>query len=162
MAIKLWEPVVTSLRDRLETDLPATITTINSTQTTPSYPIENPQRVLDFIPTVADMFAFPVVGISDGIFNLEDDTGWGATGVFELTIVVFLQNADPRALAWQLRRYAQAVTRVALEDRSIGDGWGVTLKQVRPGPTLGRDENPRQWLSTVAVSIEVKSEQDSV
>ena len=72
MAIKLWEPVVTSLRDRLETDLPATITTINSTQTTPSYPIENPQRVLDFIPTVADMYAFPVVGISDGIFEVED------------------------------------------------------------------------------------------
>jgi hypothetical protein len=34
------------------------------------------------------------------------------------------------------------------------------MKRVRPGPTLGRDESPRQWISTVALIIEVKSEQD--
>lgn len=160
MAIEIWEAVVPELRDRLETNLPAVITTINSTQTNPTFPIENPQRVLDYIPTVADMYNFPIVGISDGIFYLEDDVGWGGTGRCEFTIVVFLQHPDPRTLAWQLRRYAQAITRVCLATRSVGDGWGITLKQVRPGPTLGRDSDPKQWVSTVAVSIEVKSEQD--
>lgn len=162
MAIKLWGPIVTSLRDRLETDLPATIDTINSTETSPSYPIPYPGRVLDFIPPVADMFALPIVAISDGPLTFRDDTGWGATSVAELTVVAFLQGTDQRQLAWQLRRYAMAITRVTLANRSIGpDGWGVIMRGVRPGPTLGRDSDPKQYLSTVAVSIEVRSEADT-
>jgi hypothetical protein len=162
MTIKLNEPLITALQSKLQTGLNAVIDNINATQTDPAYPIEYPQQVLDYIPPVSQMTSFPIVGISDGEMDFQDDVGWGATGVFELTVVVFLQHPDQRALVWQLRRYAQAIVRTAMEGRRLGsEGWSMTMKRVRPGPTLGRDESPRQWISTVALIIEVKSEQDS-
>lgn len=161
MTIKLNEDVVNTLRDRLETDLPAVIATINSDQTDPAFTVPSPQQVLDYIPPVADLNVFPTIGISDGDISFEDDTGWGATGLFDLTVVCFLQSSNQRELVWWLRRYGQAICRVALDGRRMGvEGWGVTLRGVRPGPTLGRDETPRQWMSTTAVTITVKTEQD--
>lgn len=160
MTMQLWEPVVKTLRQRLETNLPTHIADINAAQTDPLYPIENPQRVLDYIPPVADLYALPCVGISDGPLTFQDDVGWGATGVFELTVVVFLQSADQRQLVWQLRRYAQAIIRAVDRGSGLDEGWGVTLRNVRPGPSLGRDTDPKQWLSTVAVTVVVKTEQD--
>lgn len=161
MTIQLNEPVVTTLRNRLEAQLPAIITAINAL-VTDGYTIENPQRVLDYVPPVTDMNALPLLGISDGEMRLEDDTGWGATGVFDLSIVVFLQHSDQRQLVWMLRRYAQAVVRAARTPTvGMGEGWGVYNFRVRPGPTLGRDESPRQWLSTIAITFTVKTNQDT-
>lgn len=162
MTIKLNEDVVNTLRDRLEADLPAVLVSINTTQTDPLYPLPMPQQVLDYIPPVSDLHVLPTIGIADGDVEFEDDVGWGATGVFDITIVCFLQSSDQRELVWWLRRYGQAIVRVALDTRRMGvEGWGVTLRRVRPGPTLGRDENPRQWLSTTAVTITVKTNQDA-
>lgn len=161
MTVKLNEPLVISLQNKLTTTLNAIVDDINTNQTSPAYSIEYPQQVLDYIPTISQLTSFPTVAISDGDMYLEDDVGYGATGVFELTVVAFIQDPDQRALAWKLRRYAQAMTRCILANRRLEtEGWSVVLKRVRPGPTLGRDENPRQWISTVAVIIEVKSEQD--
>lgn len=161
MTIRLQEPVVTAVIARLQTQLPAIIADINSSITDGYLLPTDTSRILDYIPPVADMYTMPVIGISDGEMHFEDDTGWGATGVFDLSIVVFIQNADQRALAWQLRRYAQALVQaLRTPTNAIGEGWGVVIKGIRPGPTLGRDENPRQWMSTVAVTITVKSEQD--
>lgn len=161
MTIQLNEPVVTTLRSRLETELPAIVTAINAT-VTDGFTIDAPQRVLDYIPPVGDLNALPLIGISDGEMILEDDTGWGATGVFDISVVVYLQSSDQRVLAWQLRRYAQALVRaIRTPTIAIGEGWGVYNFRVRPGPTLGRDESPRQWLSTIAVTFTVKTEQDS-
>lgn len=162
MTIKLNEDIVNTLRDRLEANLPSVIDTINSEQVDPPYTVPKPLQVLDYIPTVSDLSAFPTIGISDGDIHFEDDTGWGATGIFDLTVVSFLQSSDQRTLVWWLRRYGQAVCRVALDSRRMGvEGWGVTLRGIRPGPTLGRDETPRQWMSTTAVTITVRTNQDS-
>lgn len=161
MAEQLWEPLVNGIVSKLTTNLNGYIDTINSQQTSPAFAIEYPQRILDYIPPISDLYALPTIGISDGDFHIEDDVGWGGTGVCEFSIVVFLADSDQRALAWKLRRYAQAVYRCVMAEREIPtEGWGVTLKRVRSGPTLGRDEGPRDWLSTIAVQIEVKSEQD--
>lgn len=162
MTIRLNEDVINTLRDELESDLPTLVASINAANLDPLYPLPVPYQVLDYIPPVAELTGFPTIGISDGDITFEDDTGWGATGLFDLTIVCFLQSPNHRELVWWLRRYGQAIVRSALEGRRLGaEGWGVTLKSVRPGPTLGRDENPRQWLSTTAVTITVKTEQDS-
>lgn len=161
MTIDLNNSLVTSLKTRLETDLNAIIDTVNSTLATPAFPIPYPFQVFDFIPTVAELQQLPVLGISDGDFEFQDDVGFGATGICELTVVCFLQHADQRTLAWHLRRYAIALTRCILTGRSLPpDGWGMVLRRVRPGPTLGRDESPRIWLSTVAITVSLRSEQD--
>lgn len=161
MTVNLNDTLVTSMKTRIETNLPAIITTINATLTTPAYPISPPFQVLDYIPTVGDLEQTPVIGISDGDFLFEDDQGLGATGVCEMTVVVFLQADDQRELAWMLRRYAIALARTILPTRALPpDGWGMILRRVHPGPTLGRDEAPRQWLSTVAITVSIRSEQD--
>lgn len=162
MTITLNGPVITTLKARLETNMPIMIADINLNQITPVYTIDNPAQVLDYIPTTADLFQFPTLGISDGNILLDDDTGWGATGIFDLTVVAFIQDADLRALAWKLRRYAQAMVRsIRSPDMKLGDGWGIYNFSVRPGPTLGRDEDPRLFMSTVAVTFFVKTEQDT-
>lgn len=161
MTIQLTEPTVTALVAKLSAGLNAKIDEVNSA-VTDGYPIDYPAAILDYVPPVGVMPAFPIVCISDGNVFLEDDTGFGATGVFDLTIVIYIQNVDQRALAWQLRRYAQAVARCALDQRRIGTAaWGVVLNAVRSGPTLARDESPREFLSTVAITITCKTEQDT-
>lgn len=161
MTVNLQEPLITALKSRLETTLNPIIDNINANNTSPLYPIPYPFQVLDFIPTVAELQQLPVLGISDGDFTFADDVGWGATGEFDVTVVAFLAHADQRTLAWNLRRYAIALVRCILDDRSLPpEGWGMVLRRVRPGPTLGRDESPRTWLSTVAVTVCIKSEQD--
>lgn len=161
MTIKLNEDVIKTLHARLTSDLATAVETINSEQTSPLYPLPAPAQVFDYIPAVSELRAFPTIGLSDGDLVFQDDVGWGATGVFDITIVCFLQSADQRELVWWLRRYGQAITRVALDTRRLGEGWAVNLKNVRPGPTLGRDESPRQWMSTTAVTITVSTNQDT-
>lgn len=161
MTVNLNEVLVTSMKTRLETTLNPIIDTVNSSFTNPLYPISYPFQVLDFIPTIAELQQMPVLGISDGDFTLDDDTGLGATGLCDLTVVAFIQCDDQRELAWNLRRYAIAMVRCMLAGRSLPpDGWGMLLRNVRPGPTLGRDEDPRIWMSTTAVTVSIRSEQD--
>lgn len=161
MTIQLNEPVITSCVARLNAQLPAIITAINAV-VTDGYTLPPDFRVLDYIPPVSDLYAVPTIGISDGPMQLEDDTGWGATGVFDLSFVVYVQSADQRYLAWALRRWAQALVRALRSPtNAIGEAWGVSNFRVRPGPTLGRDETPRQWVSTTSVTATFKSEQDA-
>lgn len=162
MPINLNNGIVNALAARLTANMPTYINAVNAEMTNPDFPLDQIQRVLDYIPVIADLSAFPVIGIADGDVMFHDDTGWGATGETTLSIVVFEQHADQRALAWRLRRLAIATTRCVLEGRTLPpEGWGVMLRRVRPGPTLGRDETPRQWMSTVTVQIDVKTNQDT-
>jgi hypothetical protein len=163
MTLKLNETIVPAIQARLTANLPAIVTDINTNNTSPTYPIDQIAQVLDYIPPVSDLFQFPTIGISDGPIDLEDDVGFGATGVHEFSCVLFVQNADQRTLAWQLRRYAQAIIRAlrAPTNFNLGDGWGMYRFHVRPGPTLGRQSTPGQFVSTLGVSFFVKSEQDA-
>lgn len=159
--IQLNEPVISFLRDRLESNLPAIVTALNASATDPAYPITSPQQILDYVPALADLYNFPVIGISDGPFALVDDLGWGATGEFELSVVLYEQDADLRSLAWKLRRHTQAIVRaIRTPTLQLGEGWGTYDYKVNPGPTLSRDEGPRQFMSTTSVSFKCKSEQD--
>ena len=162
MTVKLNETIVPAIQARLTANLPAIVTDINTNNTTPPYPLDPVQQVLDYVPPVADLFVLPTIGISDGPIDLEDDVGFGATGVSEFSCILFVQNSDQRALAWQLRRYAQAMVRALRTPTNfnLGDGWGMYNFHVRPGPTLGRQSNPGQFISTLGVSFFVKSEQD--
>lgn len=163
MAVSLNEPAIRALHARLVDELPAAIAGLNA-EVSDGFELDElvPDRVLDFVPPIALLVDFPTIGIGDGRTTFEDDTGNSATGKHELLIVAYLQNADQRMLAWQLRRTAQVLVRVALRGRNLGDGgWGTGLVSIDPGPTLtDNPDAPREFASWVGVRMWVKNEQE--
>lgn len=159
--IELHDLAVAAIHERLDTQLAAFITQVND-EVTDGILCDAPQQILPYVPPVSYLTAFPTFGVMDGPFTLEDDTGWGATGRGTITVIAFEQNADQAILAWRLRRYAKAVARCVLDGRTIhsSNAWGVTLKRIDPGPTLAQ-ESPQSFRSMTAVTVEVRSEQDT-
>lgn len=159
MPFQLNEPIVTALVARLEDELPAEVDRINGA-IADDFQIESPQHVYPFVPSLEAQDAFPVLGIQDLPSRFEDDTGAGVTGNHRHGIVAFVAADDLEWLAWQLRRYAQAVTNVALRGRALGDAaWMSKLERVDYGPTLESPENPRTWVSWVLVTIEFRRDE---
>jgi hypothetical protein len=159
--IQLVEPVVAALRARLEQDLPAEIDAQNA-EIQDGYELDYPGEgcVLDFVPPPTQLWSFPTVGIQLGPSRFEDDNAFTATGVYNLTVVCFVQASEQQALARLIMRYARCITRVALRDRTLPPAWGTTLVQVDWGPTMTDTENPRSYLSWFGVTIQAKAEED--
>lgn len=123
-----------------------------------------PEQIYDFVPPPSFLTAFPTLGIQDMGSRLEDDTGHSATGRHVFGVVIFCSHPDQHLLAWQLRRYAQAVTRVLLAGRVLegapnGAAWGTGLNSIAWGPTLGSTATPQTWLSFCVVAIWTKREE---
>lgn len=162
----LNETPVMAVKERLENDLQAALDDINSS-VTDGYEVEPCQQVLTFIPPPDLLTTFPTIGIGDGPSTFEDDNGFEATGRHELLIVCYLQNADQEALAWQLRRYTQAITTTVLAGRELsstvaGAAWGTGLVRISPGPTLADNEDPAQvrtWMTWAGVQIWAKRDE---
>jgi hypothetical protein len=153
------EGAVNALRNRLEADLPAAITTINAA-VTDGYTIDNPVEVLDHVPPLSTRVNFPFVAVEDGYGEFLVDNGFFAEGQYRISVLAFLQESTQQALARKLRRYQLALLRVSMQNRNLGSGTGipfsVQLERTDPGPTLGEREDPTQWLSWVAVTLKVK------
>jgi hypothetical protein len=164
MAIELNEPVISALHQRLVDELPAAIAAANEEIAASSFAFElaEPDQVLSYIPPPSDLLTPPTIGIGDGRSTFEDDEGFSATGKHATLIVIYDQSSEQEALAWQLRRWAKVVTRIALEGRRLGDAaWGTGLIEVVPGPTLvDNPENPREWLSWVGIRIWAKRDEE--
>ena len=150
---------VAALKARLDADLSTAIDLVNADSVVD---IERPQQVLDFVPPLSLITAFPTIGIGDGPIRFEDDNAWSATTRSELMVIAYLQNADQAQLAAQLRAYARAVATCALNGRTLGDGaWGTGLIQIDPGPTLtDNPDDPREFASWVALRMWAKSEEE--
>lgn len=124
-----------------------------------------PANIQDFVPPPAYLVDFPALGIQDMGSDLEDDTGSSATGKHSFGVVIFCSDPDQHILAWQLRRYAQAVTRVLLAQRSFpeasGAGWAIGAGRplVSWGPTLGSVATPKTWLSWCVVQVWTRREE---
>lgn len=154
------EPIVDALVARFNAEIEGAVDAINA-QDEKNIQLEPVTAILDYIPTPSELNIFPTVAIGSGADHLADDIGHGATGTFEIVVVVFVQDVDQRQLSIKLRRYLRAVRSVALYGRQFGPAWGVVDKGSRPGPTLGRDEGPREWMSYVSTVIECRSEEDT-
>lgn len=163
MTIRGPEPAVNALRERLEQDLPAAIDAVNS-DVTDGYTVEHPARVLDYMPPFDTIQSFPTVCIEHGPGRFEDDTGYEATGVYDLTVIAVLSDADQQSLTRKLRRYLLAMTRVTLEGRDLGSGtgipWGVTVVGFDFGPALAdkarKAEEPAAFRSWTELTVRVK------
>lgn len=156
------EPVIAALKVRLDAELPGEVILTNSDHT--DYPLSAP-TVLDYLPTPqGEMGEFPLVGIGERRGRLEDDTGWSATGVYEVMVIAWDQDADQRALAFKLRRWERCLLRASLKNRRLTDprsqvGWGLTAGDLLPGPTFEL-EDPRTYLSWRAVTITARSDEE--
>jgi hypothetical protein len=159
MAIELNEPVIRALEQRLKDDLPAAIAEINDS-VDDGFTLAEP-KILTYVPPPSDLLDPPVIGIGDAPSQFEDDSGFSATGRHELLIVAYDQSSDQEALAWQLRRWTLAITRVALAGRKLGDAaWGTGLRGTAPGRTLVDDpDNPREWFSWSGIRIWAKRDE---
>jgi hypothetical protein len=123
-----------------------------------------PAQVFDFVPPPSYLTEFPTVGIQDTATLAEDDTGSTMTGRHSMGIVVFCSDPDQHLLAWQLRRYIQAITRTVLRDRTLGmesplAAWGVGFERVSWGPTLESVATPTTWMSFAMLQIWARREE---
>lgn len=158
--LKLTEPVVTALAAELTSGLPTVISEINAA-VTDGYTLATPLQILDYVPSRSDLTGLPVVGVQDLPARFQDDIGSSATGIIELGVIVFLAHPERRGLARLCRRWQQAVATVALSGRMIGTaGYGVTLREAVPGPTLEREEDPRGWESFTGVIVRCFTDED--
>jgi hypothetical protein len=155
---ELNEPIVQALLSRLQdpTQLNAEIANIaegvsRQDEAASLKPIA-PAQVLDFVPPPSYLTAFPTIGIQDTATLGEDDTGHSMTGKHEIGIVIFCSDPDQHILVWQLRRYLQAITRVALAGRTLpgtpgAAAWGTGFLGIEWGPTLSSTSSPETWMS---------------
>lgn len=121
-------------------------------------------QIFDFVPPPSYLTAFPTIGIQDAATVAEDDTGQSMTGRHSMGIVVFCSDPDQHILAWQLRRYIQAITRVALATRTLGEesplaAWGVGFERISWGPTLESVATPTTWMSFAMLQIWARREE---
>jgi|SRR5919108_1744199 hypothetical protein len=154
----LNEQLVTALAAKLTAQLPAAITEINAA-VTDGFTITNPVEVLDYVPDEREISAkastAPLVGIQDVTSTFKDDIGSSVTGQHAFAVLVWLYDPSRQALARKLRRYQRALATVCLAGRAISTiGYGVTLRNAAPGPTLEREEDPRGWVSFTGVVIQ--------
>lgn len=152
------EALIDAVVARLEAELPALIAELNAADDKQIL-LEGDPVVYDYVPAVKELNRFPAFAIQDEPAEFEDDTGFGATGVHDLTVIVYDQAPDQRTLAWSLRRYARIVASILLDGRRLEPAWGVTLNAIVPGPTLSRSEEPREWMSWCAVSVKLRIEE---
>jgi hypothetical protein len=111
-----------------------------------------PEQIFDFVPPPPFLTAFPTIGLQEMVSAIKDDTGSSATGEHRFGIVLFCSDPDQHILAWQLRRYMQAITRVCLAGRTLGTsaplaGWGTGPDGIDWGPTLSSVATPQTWMS---------------
>lgn len=122
-------------------------------------------NINDFVPPPSFLVDFPQIGIQDMGSDLEDDTGHSATGQHRFGVVIFCSDPNPEILAWELRRYAQAVARVLLANRSFPEspaaGWAIGAARpfIAWGPTLTKEANPQTWMSWCVVHIWTRREE---
>lgn len=123
-------------------------------------------NIWDFVPPPAYLTDFPTIGIQDMGSRIEDDTGSTATGRHSFGVVLFCSDPDQHILAWQLRRYSQAIVRVLLRGRAFDEttppmqaGWGTGFESIAWGPTLGSTATPQTWMSWCVIGIWARREE---
>lgn len=162
------EAATTALARRLTDDLPAVIDEINASHPDDEV-VPQAEEILDYMPNLGGLLTFPTVAIGHGPGTWTDDTGFSATGTYDLLIVAFVQHADQRILAQHVRRYQLALLRTVLTNsRNLGTGdgipWSIVVKAMDFGPSLGQqpgaDEPFTAFLTWTALSITCKLDED--
>lgn len=170
-SIQLNEPIVRAIVAQLGAPLNTAIDAINgeTASTADGFLLEHPTEVLDYVPHISQIRAFPLVGIQDGPGNFEDDLGHSQILVADQQVWIFAQDQDPQALARKLRRYRRAVVRALFPpDRLWTSGpWsGPVFAQFRgyqPGQLLGElndeEDAVTSWMNYERVTIRLRNDE---
>ena len=124
-----------------------------------------PAQIFDFVPPLSYLTAFPTIGLQDMSTRFEDDTGATVTGRHVVGTVLYCSDPDQHILAWQLRRYMQAIVRTAMRDRTLGlvaplAAWGTGAEAgIAWGPTLSSTAKPQTWLSWAVFALWTRREE---
>lgn len=159
------EPVIKAVQAALIANLPGQIDTLNNDVddgVTVDHPITD--GILDYIPLPGELVDAPMIGIDEGRLQWEDDQGFSATGVVDLLVIAYVQNADQGALTNLRRRMSLAIMRTILEGevpRRIMPAWGITFRGGEPGPTGGSpwktdDQPPYSYLTWTTLAFRCK------
>ena len=139
------EPIIKTLVTILKEGLPTLITEINNA-VADDFILEPPVNVLPYIPFDLTLEqGMPIVAVQDLPASYENDLIHSFEGEYNLAIASILQTSDHQTLAWQLRRYNQAVMQAIQNDRtarhgrpasygSTGDVHGVRRDGARAAP----------------------------
>lgn len=150
--LALNEPIVKTLVSLLEDELPTVVEELNAT-VTDGYTLSPPAQILDFMPGASLLGGgVPAICTQDMPASFFNDLQFSVDGSHGLGVASVIQNSDQQALAWQLRRYTQAVAQVIQRDRLKGQQasrlilegkvWVVEFAGTEPGPMLAdRDPN---------------------
>lgn len=157
------EAGVNALVTRLTDDLPAAVDEINQAAQD-DHLIAAPTRILDYIPSLGSLYDPFTVAIGHGPGRFEDDLGFEAVGVYDVSVVAFVQDPDQQALARKVRRYQLALLRTVLQGRNLGSGtglpWGMQLLRADFGPSLGDrpsgDEPPAAFLTWTTIDVRLR------
>jgi hypothetical protein len=155
----LITPVIVELKRRLEEDLPVYVDAINL-QYADEYAIPYPAAVLDYPPPLTQIEDTPTLCLVDGPSDFVNDRGAEAEAEHRVVAVCYMQSTDPRALAWQLRRYSRAMVEGLIHNRTGNPAfWGIQLDGITPGPALGRQSNPGLVFSWTSVSVRASTDE---
>lgn len=149
--IELAEPAIKALVALLAEKLPETITELN-TETSDDFELEPPTAVLDYMAFSLTLEqGMPLICIQDMPVAFLNDLEFSMESESIIAIAAVVQTGDHRTLAWQLRRYIQAIMQVIQNDRLLGGagkllapGSGIAsvlFEGTEPGPLLG-DRDP--------------------
>lgn len=156
MDLKLSEPVVAALLDRLSTQLAPKISELNAGT---GVDVEVPKAIYDFVPgkTRLDGGGYPAIGIQDLTSELVDGN---FTGEHSLGVLIYLAEAEEDVLARKMRRYVRAVSSVVIEGHALPPAaYGLRLGRINYGPTLNTEENPRPWVTWARIPFVALSDE---
>lgn len=169
MSIQGPDPVIKAIQAQLIAHLPDEIDTINS-EKDDGLEVDHPitDGILDYIPLPGELVDAPMIGIDEGRFTWEDDTGFAATGVVDLLVVAYVQDAEQAALTNVRRRMSLAIMRAVLQGdtpRQIAPAWGITFRGGEPGPTGGSpwktdDQPPYSYLTWTTLAFRCKYDEN--
>lgn len=165
MRFRLAEPSVAALAQRIDEQIEQAVQQVN-TDVTDGIPIDVP-AVVDYPVPLELQRAWPLVCIARESGAFTDDSGYAATGTWNLSLWVFVMDRDPRSLAVKLERTMAAVLTAALgEQRSFTTpaAFGMTPRAVVYGPVLEGLPNdggqpPDGLLSWISATIECMSDE---
>lgn len=148
--VELNEPIIKALVALLKENLGVQVAAINN-EMSDDFLMDPPVDVLPYMPFALTLErGMPIVAVQDLPTTFDNDLQFSMESESTLGIAAILQTSDHSTLAWQLRRYVQAIVQVIQADRMLGVS-SVLRSQAQviyteflstePGPMLG-DRDP--------------------
>lgn len=155
---RLIEPIVYGVTAFLTAGLPAQLTQITAGYAD-GIVLDAPAAVFDYMPARSEL-VFPCVCVLPGQSQSRADAGGWMDGEHSLSVAVFVQEQETRALSYKLLRYQRAVielveaNRYGVPDRDGNQAWtGLNFLQTVPGDRFRHDSNPKAYVDHTTIML---------